>query len=64
MEEIKVNQIHPVDQILPPWQLFVYGLQHVLAMYSGAVAVPLILAASLHLSTETLIYIINSNFAP
>lgn len=61
MEEIKVNQIHPVDQILPPWQLFVYGLQHVLAMYSGAVAVPLILAASLHLSTETLIYIINAD---
>src|SRR6516164_8713075 len=34
--------IHPVDQILPPVRLGVYGLQHVLAFYAGAVSLPLI----------------------
>ena len=53
--------IHPVDEKLPVWKLFVYGLQHVLAMYSGAVAVPLILAGALHLPKEQLIYIINAD---
>ena len=61
MRDTENRLIHPVDQVLPAWQLFVYGLQHVLAMYSGAVAVPLILAAALHLDTETLIYIINAD---
>ena len=33
---------HPVDEILAPPKLFTLGLQHVLVMYAGAVAVPLI----------------------
>ncbi len=53
--------IHPVDQILPSGQLLIYGLQHVLAMYAGAVAVPLILASALKLSQEQLIYLINAD---
>jgi xanthine/uracil permease len=32
---------HPVDEILPPGPMFVYGLQHVMSMYAGVVAVPL-----------------------
>lgn len=52
---------HPVDEILPAGKLFIYGLQHVLAMYAGAVAVPLILAASLNLSREQLIYLIDAD---
>src|SRR5438067_1992864 len=32
-------EVHPVDAMLPLGPLFVYGLQHVLAMYAGAVAV-------------------------
>lgn len=31
---------HPVDQLLPARQLVTYGLQHVLVLYAGAVAVP------------------------
>ena len=58
MEQTK---IHPVDQMMPIWKLFLYGLQHVLAMYSGAVAVPLILASAIHLDTEHLIYLINAD---
>ena len=62
MEQVvEENKIHPVDRKLPAWQLFVYGLQHVLAMYSGAVAVPLILAGALQLDKESLIYIINAD---
>lgn len=52
---------HPVDEILPLNQLFLYGLQHVLAMYAGAVAVPLILANALGLPKEQLIYLINAD---
>ncbi len=56
------NQLkHPVDQMLPFGQLFTYGLQHVLAMYAGAVAVPLIIANALGLSKEQLIYLINAD---
>lgn len=52
---------HPVDQMLPWSQLIIYGLQHVLAMYAGAVAVPLILSFALKLSQEQLIYLINAD---
>jgi len=55
------NSIHPVDEMLPFGKLFTYGLQHVLAMYAGAVAVPLILANALGLSQMELIYLINAD---
>ena len=47
--------------MLPPTQLFAYGLQHVLAMYAGAVAVPIIVAQAMHLSAEQLIHLINAD---
>lgn len=55
------NSVHPVDERLPLGQTFLYGLQHVLAMYAGAVAVPLIVASAIGLSTEDLIYLINAD---
>jgi uric acid transporter len=55
------NKMHPVDEVLPIGQLLAYGFQHVLAMYAGAVAVPLIIANALGLSTEQLIYLINAD---
>lgn len=55
------NTRHPVDEMLPWGQLFTYGLQHVLAMYAGAVAVPLIVATALGLSKEQLIFLINAD---
>ena len=42
--------VHPVDQILPVPKLLTLGLQHVLVMYAGAVAVPLIVGRALNLS--------------
>ena len=56
-----LKQNHPVDEKLPLNQMFLYGLQHVLAMYAGAVAVPLILANALGLEKEQLIYLINAD---
>ena len=53
--------VHPVDQKLPLTQTFLYGLQHVLAMYAGAVAVPLILANALGIDTAHLISLINAD---
>ncbi len=52
---------HPVDEILPAPRLFVLGLQHVLVMYAGAVAVPLIVGRALKLSPEQVALLINAD---
>jgi OHCU decarboxylase len=52
---------HPVDEVLPPGKLAVYGLQHVLAFYAGAVIVPILLANSIGLDTEQLVHLINAD---
>jgi uric acid transporter len=52
---------HPVDEILPIPKLAVYGFQHVLAFYAGAVIVPILLANSIGLTTEQLIHLINAD---
>ncbi|MDE3736746.1 xanthine permease [Metapseudomonas resinovorans] len=52
---------HPVDQLLPVRQLFTYGLQHVLVLYAGAVAVPLILGSALGLTSAQIVLLINAN---
>ncbi len=53
--------VHPVDEVLPVPKLAVYGFQHVLAFYAGAVLVPIILANALGLSDEQLIHLINAD---
>jgi uric acid transporter len=52
---------HPVDQLLPAGQLGALGLQHVLAMYAGAVAVPLIVGGALGMSKADIGYLINAD---
>jgi len=52
---------HPVDERLPVPRLFTLGLQHVLAMYAGAVTVPLVLAGALGLSKETTAFLISAD---
>src|SRR6195952_4599548 len=52
---------HPVDQILPVPKLAVYGIQHVMAFYAGAVVVPILLASAIGLSQEQLIHLINAD---
>ncbi len=53
--------VHPVDQVLRPERLALYGTQHVLAFYAGAVIVPILLAAATHLSEAQLAYLINAD---
>jgi len=56
-----VRAKHPVDEVLPVPQLAIYGFQHVLAFYAGAVIVPILLAGSIGLSTTELIHLINAD---
>lgn len=51
---------HPVDEVLPVGQLVTYGLQHVLSMYAGIIAVPLVVGGALKLSTADQTYILAS----
>ncbi|MFG2264367.1 nucleobase:cation symporter-2 family protein [Streptomyces sp. NPDC048720] len=54
-------EIHPVDEVPPARQLAAFGLQHVLAMYAGAVAVPLIVGGAMKLSPADLAYLITAD---
>ncbi|MEO7071297.1 MAG: nucleobase:cation symporter-2 family protein [Nostocoides sp.] len=53
-------EVHPVDEVLPLPQMLIYGLQHVLSMYAGVVAVPLIVGSALKLSGGQLTYIVSA----
>ena len=53
--------IHPVDERLPAPRLFALGLQHVLVMYAGAIAVPLIIGGALKLPKEQIAMLINAD---
>jgi uric acid transporter len=53
--------VHPVDEVLPVPRLAVYGFQHVLAFYAGAVIVPILLAGAIDLTPEQLAYLINAD---
>ena len=52
---------HPVDEVPPPGKLVVYGIQHLLAFYAGAVIVPILLASAIGLSDRELIHLINAD---
>lgn len=52
---------HPVDEVLPVGKLAVYGFQHVLAFYAGAVIVPILLAGAIGLSDLELVHLINAD---
>lgn len=53
--------VHPVDERLPAGKLTALGLQHVLVMYAGAVAVPLIVGRALKLSPEQVAMLISAD---
>ena len=55
------TSVHPVDEFLPYPRLFTLGLQHVLVMYAGAVAVPLIIGRALKLPPEQIAVLINAD---
>ena len=55
------TQVHPVDEVLAPPKLFTLGLQHVLVMYAGAVAVPLIIGRALKLDPADVAFLISAD---
>ena len=55
------SAVHPVDERLPGGKLAALGLQHVLVMYAGAVAVPLIVGRALKLSPEQVAMLISAD---
>jgi uric acid transporter len=56
-----MSDVHPVDQVLPTPRLLALGLQHVLVMYAGAVAVPLIIGRALKLAPEDVAFLISAD---
>ncbi len=52
---------HPVDEVLPVGRLIPLGLQHVLVMYAGAIAVPLIVGRALKLPPEQVALLISAD---
>ncbi len=53
--------VHPVDRVPPFYQLLPLSLQHVLVMYAGAVAVPLIIGRALKLPPEQVAFLISAD---
>ncbi|WP_353234631.1 nucleobase:cation symporter-2 family protein [Diaphorobacter ruginosibacter] len=55
------TSVHPVDEPLPLGRVTALGLQHVLVMYAGAVAVPLIVGRALNLPPEQVAHLISAD---
>ena len=51
---------HPVNEILPPDRMFIFGLQHVASMYAGVIAVPLIIGLALKLPFTDIAYLLTA----
>ncbi|WP_440976254.1 nucleobase:cation symporter-2 family protein [Pseudoxanthomonas winnipegensis] len=51
----------PIDAVPPAGPLWLLAIQHVLVMYAGAVAVPLIVAGALHLSREDTAFLVSAD---
>ncbi len=58
---MNTTAVHPVDEKLPTGRLAALGIQHVLVMYAGAVAVPLIVGRALKLTPEQVALLISAD---
>lgn len=56
-----IERCSEVDEVPPPHRLAALGLQHVLVMYAGAVAVPLIIGSALKLPAEQIALLISAD---
>jgi xanthine/uracil permease len=61
MQQDSMMQLSAVDEVLPFSRLLFLGLQHVLVMYAGDVAVPLIVSETLQLPASQTVMLINSS---
>jgi NCS2 family nucleobase:cation symporter-2 len=55
------SSVHPVDEHLPVTRLIPLAIQHVLVMYAGAVAVPLIIGRAVNLPPEQVAFLISAD---
>ncbi|VTU19122.1 Uric acid transporter UacT [Variovorax sp. PBL-H6] len=55
------SSVHPVDEILPLPKMGTLALQHVLVMYAGAIAVPLIIGGALKLPKGDIAFLISAD---
>jgi NCS2 family nucleobase:cation symporter-2 len=53
--------LQALDATPPPFRLVLLALQHVLSLYAGAVTVPLVVGAALHLTTGQTAYLVSSD---
>ena len=58
---MNATTVHPVDEKFPAGRLTALGLQHVLVMYAGAIAVPLIVGRALKLTPEQVALLISAD---
>lgn len=61
MEDQVGRETHAVDEVLPPAKMAALALQHVLVMYTGAIAVPFIVGSALHLTQEQVAFLIQAD---
>ena len=61
IDPVSERPFDSVNEVLPPGRLFTLGLQHVLVMYAGAVAVPLIVGRALQLDPEQVAFLISAD---
>ena len=51
----------PIERVLPAGEMLVIGLQHVLVMYAGAIAVPLVVGSALRFEKPDVAALINAD---
>ncbi|RMC36266.1 nucleobase:cation symporter-2 family protein [Paracoccus alkanivorans] len=61
IEAGRSGTVHAVDEVLPAPKLITLGFQHVLVMYAGAIAVPLIVGRALQLPAEEVAFLISAD---
>ncbi len=61
VNDARVAAVDSVDEVLPTRMMATLGLQHVLVIYAGVVAVPLILGGALGLEQAEIVILINCN---
>ena len=60
-KEQREQAVAPVDEVLPANRLFFFGLQHVLVMYAGAIAVPILIGGAANLTMEQIGFLISAD---
>jgi len=55
------DSVHPVDEVPPAGRLAVLGIQHLLVMYAGTVAVPYVIGRALDMSPADIAQMVSAN---